>query len=294
MTKIISWTTLALAPTLGFSAEVFSDNFNRAALGSGYATAVTAGADGGAAITGAAFLELTNDATASTNLSGRLSVATAFSAFGTPFQAVPSANPGLVTWETNLRYNRVTEPSGFGGGNYGAAFVLAGTSADFTAGNGYAVLYGSGVSPEPFRLVRYTGGVFGAVTDLVTGPSLGLMNNYASLRVTYDPSAQAWSLFVRDDGASGWSSPTTLGVPHQAGASVVDSTYTGATMTHLGYLWNYNTAASQTLQADNLRVDVVAAVPEVGATPCLVGVAVLVLGARKRRSMCRAGQPRAA
>lgn len=293
MPKIAPFVVIPLIPSLGFATDVFSDNFNRATPGAAYTTTVTAG-DGGATLSGGAFLELTNDATASANASGRISLATAFSGFTTPFTATLAANPGPVTWETNLRYNRTTDPSGFGAGGYGLAFILGGTSADFTTGNGYAVLYGSATSPEPLRFVRYSGGLTtaGTITDLITGTALAQVNNYASLRVTFDPTAGSWSLFVRDDGASAWASPATLAAANQTGTATVDTTYTGAsaTLTHAGYLWNYNTTANQTAQFDNLRVTVApAAIPEpTTAGAALAGLASAAWMRRKKRLNARA------
>ncbi len=291
MHKSLLLPLLTALPGLAVADLVFTDTFDRPLLGANYVTTTTGG-DGGSSIAGASFLELTNDATAAANATGRVAIATAFSGFANPFAATLAANPGVVTWETNLRYNRATEPSGFGNGNYGLAFILAGTAADFTTGNGYAVLYGSGTSPEPLRMVRYSGGLAtgGTITDLIAGPSLAQVNNYASLRVTYDPTTSGWSLFVRDDGASAWVSPATLTAANQAGTAVADTTYTGAStsLTHTGYLWNYNTAAAQTAQFDNLRVTVTpAAIPEPTTTGALLGAAALLLVRRRRRSKMR-------
>jgi hypothetical protein len=124
-----------LTPGICFSATVFSDNFNRAAPGSDYAVSVSAG-DGGASINGSSFLELTNDMSATANANGRVSTAVSFASFYAPFSGVLSGNSGPVTWEVNLRYNRATDPSGFAGGGYGAAFVLAASQADFLGGTG--------------------------------------------------------------------------------------------------------------------------------------------------------------
>lgn len=279
---LIAATILPTVPTL--AAEVFFDDFNRATLDGAYTTTVTGGSDGAGAINGSTFLELTNDAGAAANVNGRVSCAVALSSFAAPFSSTLSANASLVTWETNLRYNRATDPSGFGGGNYGTAFVLAGTQADFTTGSGYAVVYGSVASPEPLRFVRYTGGLVtgGTVTDLISGPALTAVNNYASLRVTYAAATNNWALYVRDDGASAWADAGTLTGTNQIGTTVTDSTFTGTSMTHAGYLWNYSTGATQTAQFDNLRVT---AVPEATATlpAAALGFAVL-LHRRKRKT----------
>lgn len=245
-----------------FGVVVFSDDFNRADLGSAYGVGVSAGTDGGALIAGASFAELTNDLGATVNANGRVSASVSFSNFSAPFSGTLSANESTVTWESNFRYNRTTAPAGFSGGTYGLAFVLAASDADFTAGNGYAVVYGNTGSPDPIRLVRYSGGLAADsnLTNLVSSgvADLAAVNDYVSVRVAYSASTGVWQLFVRDDGAAGWADPATMNAANLVGASS-DSTYTGAALTHAGFFWNYSTAAAQTAQFDNLKVT---AVPE--------------------------------
>ena len=286
MNTIQTMLAIAAMPGCVFGAKVFSDYFNRASLGANYTTTLTAG-DGGAAISGGAFLELTNDASAAANANGRVSVATPFTAFGSPFTGALSANAGLVTWETNLRYNRTSaNPSGFNGGLYGVAFVLAGTQADFTGGSGYAVVYGNSSAPDPIRLVRYAGGLSADAnlsTIISSGANdLAVFTDYASVRVTYDPAGHLWSLYVRDDGATEWAAPSTLGGGNQIGVATVDSTHTGAPTTHAGFLWNYSTVAAQTAQFDNLSVSVIPE-PSAHAGVILTAVATLTVFRRNRR-----------
>jgi hypothetical protein len=197
---------------------------------------------------------------------------------------VLSGNSGAVVWEVNLRYNRAIDPSGFAGGGYGAAFVLAASQADFLGGTGYAVVYGGAASPEPFRLVRYSGGL-GAnanLTDVINSGASGLaaVNNYASLRVVYDSVGNGWSLFTRDDGASAWGTASTLSESNRIGVETADSTYTDTALTHAGFFWSHNTGAAQTVQFDNLRVQ---AVPEASSVAVPGGALLLAFLVRRRR-----------
>lgn len=290
MKKYSTLLTATILPAITtHAATVFWDDFNRAALGGAYTTSVTAG-DAAAAITGSTFLELTNDATPGTgdNTTGRISAAVALSSFAAPFSATLSANAGLVSWETNLRYNRTTDPSGFGSGSYGLAVVLAGTQADFTGGSGYAIVYGNSGTTDPIRLVRYTGGLSldANFTNIITSGvnDFAAVNNYASLRVTYEATTNTWSLYLRDDGASAWADAGTLTGANQIGTNVTDATHTGTAMTHAGYLWNYNTAANQTAQFDNLRVT---AIPEATTTLPAAALGLAILYYRRKRAARR-------
>lgn len=267
-------------PCAAFSDVVYSDDFGRISLGPAYTEYVSAG-DGGAVMNGS-FLSLTNDVSAATNLNGRISVTAAFGNFATPFSGTLAANQGPVSWEIGFRYDRAVEPSGFAGAKYGAAFVLAASQGDFMGGSGYAVVYGSQATPEPFRLVRYSGGL-GADANLVAmvstaGAGLAGINDYASIRVTYAPTDGTWRLFVRDDGATGWSDPASINDGNLVGVAS-DSVYTGAALTHTGFFWNYSTAATQTVRFDNLRISVV---PESGVFGAVSLFAFVSMVARRR------------
>jgi len=268
------------------AAVVFSDNFNRATLtGAGspttYTTVVTAG-DGGAAIntTGSSFLELTNDATAAANANGRVYTRFPTSDYAAGYNAVLSSNTNVVTWTFNLRSTRTTDPSGFGSGSYGTAVVLGASADDFTTANGYAVTYGQSGGPDPIRLVRFSGGLLldSSLTQIgtVSGGTLANANDFASVKVTYDPSNNNWSLFVRDDGTTAWGDPTTTAT--QVVSATADSTFTGTSLARAGYFWNYSTAATQTDQFDNFTV----AVPEPGSALLAMSAAGLLMLRRRR------------
>jgi len=270
----------SLSPTAS-ATTVYSDDFNRASLGAGWTTTITAG-DGGASIV-SNILQLTNDASGAANANGRVYTTVPTSTFSSPFNQVLSSNPGLISWSFNIQQIR-TDPSGFDTGSYGAAFVLAGTNSDFMAGNGYAVAIGNSTTTDPIRLVRYTGGLDlnSNVTNIIAGtaPVADVGANYYSIQVTYNPSTNGWEMFGRDDGNSAFTDPLT-GSLTSVGAAT-DNTYTASTMTNIGALWSYSTAPTQTAQYDNVVVSVV---PE-PSTMALLGfgaVGLAVYLKRRRR-----------
>jgi hypothetical protein len=241
---------------------VFQDNFNRASLTTGspttYSTNITAG-DGGASIFGSLFLELTNDATIALNANGRVYVTGLISSFTAPYNTTLNLNPGLITWTFNFRYNRTTNPSGFDLGNYGLAVILCSDVADLTIANGYALVYGQTGTIDPIKLVSFANGLDGNanLTDIISSGinDISAVNNYVSARITFNPTTGGWSLFLRDDGSSSWSDPSS-GVSTQIGSTVINNTYTSSTLSNFGFWWGYSTAANQTSQFDNLNVSI--------------------------------------
>ena len=245
---------LATAPTQG-QVTVFSDNYNRTALNPAPNSAsysVTATGDGGASIA-SNILTLTNDASAGANANGKVSVAIPSSSFSAPYNSTLSLD-GSVTWNFNMQQVR-SDPSGFTGGLYGVAFILAGTSGDFTTGNGYAIALGGSGSADPIRLVSYTNGI-ATQASIITGTGTfgDIGAEYLSIRVTYSAPTNTWSLFGRIDGTTSFANPTT-GTLTSLG-SAIESTYTGISLGRMGELWNFNTAANQTALFDNVSVTV--------------------------------------
>lgn len=249
---------------------VFSDNFNSSTGASYTATAGAigtsttwslslSGADWGARIDNG-ILDLTNDANGvgTANASGWSFGYTPTASFAAPYTSTLSSNIGVVTWTFNMRQIR-TDPSGFGAvTNYGVAFVLGGTnSSPNTSGNGYAVVLGGATATDPVRLARYTGGLQGTLTDIITSNTSGLADfgaDYISVKVTYTPSTNTWELFLRNDGSTSFVDPTTGTLTSQG--TILDATYTGSALVYLGGYWQGNTTASQTAFFDNTTVTV--------------------------------------
>lgn len=252
----------------------FRDNFNRAdntSLGSptvGGAYTETATAPANARIL-SNLLDITNGNPASGG-----------NAFATSTYAGGFTNLGalgaVAEWTFNMRYNRTTAPTGFTSG-YAMAVVLTATNSnlDNAANNGYAVVYGLGGNNQ-IQLVRYTGGLSAdanmtAFISTGTNP-LGTVNDFASVRVRFNNATDTWSLFLRDDGASGFADPS-VGVTTQIGGNVVDSTNIGSGNL-AGFYWSFGGANDQTAQFDNVTF---AAIPE-PTTWALIGLGTVALG----------------
>ncbi len=215
------------------------------------------GADwGGRRNTSPAQLELTNDASATTNVVGWVFGYAATANFDSPYNTTLSSNSGVVTWYVNMRQIR-SDPAGFASANYGAAFILAGSSTTaFNAGTGYALALGQSGTTDPLRLVKYSAGIT-ALTNIITSNTTGLTDfgaNYLSVKVTYDPSTNTWEMFLRDDGASAFTDPMSGTLTSQGTA--VDNTYTSSSLGYIGGYWQGSTGATQTAFFDNVTVQV--------------------------------------
>lgn len=201
-------------------------------------------------------LELTNNASGNANVDGWIFANIATSSFASPYNTALNLNPGIITWTFNMRQIR-TNPSGFASGNYGIAFILAGSSVTVNnSGNGYAIVLGQTGTTDPIRLVNYTTGFSGTITNLITSNTAGLTdfgNEYLSIQVTYDPSNEQWELFLRND-ATAFVDPATGTLISQG--TVTDATYTGTSLAYSGAYWQGSTLADQTSFFDNYKVTV--------------------------------------
>ncbi|MCB5284506.1 MAG: endonuclease [Candidatus Cloacimonetes bacterium] len=259
--------SLVLAVAAGFAqTTVFADDFSAnqdagwtttGQIGSSAWSANRSGDDWGARRNlDPAQLELTNDASGTANVAGWMFASVPTSGFGGPYNATLALIDGLVTWYVNLRQIR-PDPAGFGSGNYGLAFILAGSSTSaFNSGSGYALALGQTGSTDPLRLVKYSAGI-GSFTNLITSNTSGLTdfgNEYLSVKVTYDPSTNTWVMFLRNDGTSAFSDPMSGTLVSQGTA--VDNTYTLDALAFLGAYWQGSTSATQTAFFDNVTVQV--------------------------------------
>ena len=161
------------------------------------------------------------------------------------------SNTSTLTWAFNFRTTR-TDPSGFDSGQYGLAFCLGSTSSDFTLGNGYAVVIGQTGSSDPIRLARFTGGMdlSSNFTNIISGGDYG--SEYISVRVTYQPSTNNWSLYA-ESSASAFpqSDPTTTAT--QIGATTSNNTYTsGNDLRYVGCLWNHASSGTENTRFDDV------------------------------------------
>lgn len=165
-----------------------------------------------------------------------------------------------LVWVFNFRQSR-PDPSGFGSGNYGAALVLGSTEQDFTSAtaNGYAVVQGQSGSSDPIKLVSFTGGLGGTQTNIAV-PGTDMDDNYASVRVEYNPCNNEWSIAVRND-ASAFVSPLSSSPAYPAATTGTNSTYIATDLPYFGAMWHHNNSCSEIFEVDNLYIPNAASVP---------------------------------
>jgi autotransporter-associated beta strand protein len=244
------------------AASVYNDNFNRSDLNSGtYSYGVTlstvpAGNDSAASIVGNDVLTLTNDSTGAANVISSIDVSTPMSAFSSPFNSTLSQNTGnAVEWSLNMQFSR-SNPSGFSigaSGTYGEAFVLGGTNSNFQAsGDGYALVIGNSGTPDPIKLVRYTGGLGGTFTTIAAAAS-DAGTSFYSVKVRYDSTNNAWTLSTRNDGGS-FVDPQNTSTPYTIAGTQVDSGLVSTSLSFLGAHINNATAAILG-RFDNFNID---------------------------------------
>src|SRR4029077_4285623 len=132
--------------------------------------------------------------------------------------------------------------------------------------DGYAVVIGQSGSTDPVRLVSFTGGLHGHadVTNIISATGAAGTpgdpgTNYLSIKVTYDPFADKWELFARNDGTSAFTDPTT-GTALTSYGTAVNTTFVNTTMTNIGLFGRYD-GNNDSRQFDNVVVDP-AGVPE--------------------------------
>ena len=145
-------------------------------------------------------------------------------------------NSGLITWYFNIR--NYGSPS-----SYKSVIVLATSSSDLNSGTGYAVYYAK-TNTGRFSFAKFSGGVQGTVADIIaeTGAAeVGTTTNqdFASVKVTFDPSTKNWTLYVRDDGGTAFALPWS-GTYTQHGSTASDATYTTASynLKYSGFYYN--------------------------------------------------------
>jgi len=167
-----------------------------------------------------------------------------------------------VTWAFNLRPEH-EELTGFASGKTGAMFVLTGTSNDIKgSANAYAVILGSpdnaSSNQDPIRIVRFNGGYSdnGELTP-VTGGTAGVDSDYRSIRVTYNPDGNEWSLYAAAS-ESGFPYDNPLNVPDsdQLGSTTPDteSVLGNSSAKFLGLHYNHGNDPSVDLIVDDVYV----------------------------------------
>ena len=176
------------------------------------------------------------------------------------YPTIFSTASGTMEWYFNMQQSRA-DPSGFGSGQYGAAFVI-GSITNIPTDNpksGYAIIFGEAGTADPLRLVSFNGFAFNSTTftNILSVPSPAVKTNYMSIKVTFNPCTSEWTLTARDDGALTFADPSTVtGV----GATAVNTTFTSANLLWLGQVWNHASSGCTLAKFDNIYI------PKVGAS----------------------------
>lgn len=272
------WISLLIAffVAVGFSVDaqaqtvVFTDDFNTSqgttftttgAIGTSDWTITRSGADWGGRIHND-ILELTNTASAAANANGWVFAHIDADDFESGFNPILEDNTDLVVWYFNMQQIR-PNPAGFSSNAYGAGYILATDNTSVaSAGSGYAVVLGNTGTPDPVRLVKFTGGIqtLGTVTGgLITAgaPLNNPTTSHMSIRVTYNPETNEWRMYGRTDGAS-FADPKSGSLTLVGTAT--DDEYVDIALPFSGGYWQGSTAANQTALFDNVTV-------QIGATP---------------------------
>ena len=216
---------------------------------------IGSGTDWGSRISGG-FMEITNDASTATNMSGWTFTCFDNSKLAAPWTSSLINNTGIISWTFNMRQSR-TDPSGFAIGNYGIAFILAGSNnMPFNSGFGYAVILGQAGTSDPLRLIRYNNGLSGTLTNIIVSNTIGFSdfgNEYLSVEVRYFSASNQWELLLRNDGSGGFIDPAAGLLISQG--SAIDGFYTSfSNLTFTGCYWCGNTATAQNALFDNIQI----------------------------------------
>ncbi|MEO6490442.1 MAG: hypothetical protein ABIO04_10915, partial [Ferruginibacter sp.] len=159
------------------------------------------------------------------------------------YPTIFSSAASTLEWYFNMQQNR-PDPTGFAGGQYGSAFVIGSNTNDPAASSktGYAVIFGESGLLDPVRLVCFNGSVFNSTTftNIISVPSPAIKTNYMSIKVTFDPCTNEWTLTVRDDGLAFADPATVSGI----GGTGINSTLTSTNLLWLGAVWNHASSCS--------------------------------------------------
>lgn len=166
-----------------------------------------------------------------------------------------STQAGLYQWAFNVRSNRATNLNGFASGNYGWAFVLGATGINLYNGssnNGYMVSLGGSANPDPVVISRFTNGVAGTATAVVTSSTTySTGSDYFSVRVTFAQSTNTWTLFV-ESSTTGFPRSNPLLTSTSVG-SATNNTYTSSNLRYMGPLWSHGTSSENCVFDDIYR-----------------------------------------
>ncbi|MCX6267335.1 MAG: alpha/beta hydrolase fold domain-containing protein [Bacteroidetes bacterium] len=182
--------------------------------------------------------------------------------FSSPYKTTLSSIQSVVTWSFNMRENHGTM-SGLASNQRFFGVVLVASEANLLSPTcvGYMVSQGTSTT-SGYQLVRFGAGLgtSGSTTTIISAPTLASSKDYMSVKVTFDPSSNSWTLYERTDGPSAtpaWADPSTLTAANQVGSSTMDNTYVGTNMSVFGYFLNHSTSTlAFNAYVDNFKVTV--------------------------------------
>ena len=246
--------TLTVADNDAVVSAVLLDNFNRAnsnTIGTTPTSPTSLTWTETETVSGTGAVILSNQLKMSSSTAGREFAYVNLSGLSN-YPVTLSTATGLMTWAFNMKHTRPT-PSGFAGTNYGIAFVLAKSNTDLTTGTGYAVVHGNSGTPDPIRLIKFSGGLTSntGLTDIVSGGISG--NPYQSIKVVFDPSDSKWYLYM-DTSATNFPNSDPRTTATLIGTGTFDNTYTSTSLPYLGCLWNHNTTGTEYAIFDDIYI----------------------------------------
>ena len=178
------------------------------------------------------------------------------------FVSILKNNPFPITWTFNMRLNRTSNSAGLASTsatNYTAAEVLVASSSDLLGAStkGYAVSLSVGstinaVVQQKIELSSFTQGL-GSSVSFITLPEFPKAEDYVSVKVTYTPSTDTWSLAVKSNGAAAFSDPSTD--TFSSTASIANTVNTSETMTHFGYFYGHMYGGTGTISGAVFKND---------------------------------------
>ena len=258
---------------------VFTDDFNRATLGTTGGTPTMTWATGTSPTGSTGYfgtkpgpseyaLQMSSNTGTGLAFIGKEYMTGPLSTFSSPFTSTLKNNSGDVTWTFNMVANMSLGAASlaFESGYFGSAIILAMTSANPTdvSTNGYAVVMTLGSSKNAIKLVRFAGGLnANANVTTIIGPSadLATSTDWTSIKVIYTPGTDTWKLYVKDETAALIGNtapdPATAAVT-QVGSATTDNTYTSVAMSSFGLFLNHSASTPSTrfTRYDNFKVTV--------------------------------------
>lgn len=183
------------------------------------------------------------------------------STFLSQYKSTLNTNTGVVTWSFNIRENQGTM-NGLTASQRYIGVVLAASDANLLSTNcsGYMVSQGA-TTTSGLQLVKFSAGlgVAATPTTIIAAPTVTSSKDWFSVKVSYDPSTNSWTLSQRTDALSatiGWADPAT-GTYSSISSPVVDADYVSTSMNAFGFFGNHPASTTAfNCQFDNFRVQV--------------------------------------